>query len=222
MPSRVFTSSVATKILVGLTGLALVVYLVIHVVGNLLVFLGPEFFNTYAHTLESNPMIPVIEVGLLLIFLLHVYKTIGLVLRNRRARPVAYAEKSMAGKPSRKTLASSTMILSGLWLLAFLALHVQAFRYGPEYDWPGGGRDLYRLEMENFANPFVVGFYVLSMLVVGAHLSHGISSAFQSMGIDHPAWTPRLIVAGKVFAGLVTVAFILIALWAHFIGGVQA
>ncbi len=99
MPSRVFTSSVATKILVGLTGLALVVYLVIHVVGNLLVFLGPEFFNTYAHTLESNPLIPVIEVGLLLIFLLHVYKTIGLVLRNRRARPVAYAEKSMAGKP---------------------------------------------------------------------------------------------------------------------------
>ena len=64
----------------------------------------------------------------------------------------------------------------------------------------GGGRDLYRLEMENFSNPLMVGFYVLSMLVVGSHLWHGVSSAFQSLGIDNPTWTPRILAGGKVLA----------------------
>ena len=92
------------------------------------------------------------------------------------------------------------MIVSGLWLLVFIVIHVKAFRYGIEYEWPAGGRDLYRLEMENFANPLMVGFYVLSMIVVGSHLWHGISSSIQSLGLDHPRWTPRVLVAGKVAA----------------------
>ena len=78
------------------------------------------------------------------------------------------------------------MIVSGLWLLVFLVIHVKAFRFGVEHEWPAGGRDLYRLEMENFANPLTVAFYVLSMVVVGSHLWHGISSAFQSLGVDQP------------------------------------
>lgn len=222
MPSRVFSSSIATKLLVGLTGFALFIYLIVHVAGNLVVFLGPDVFNKYAYTLEGNPLVPVIEVGLALIFLIHVYKTIRMVVSNRQARPVAYERKKMAGAPSRKTFASSTMILSGLWLLAFIFIHVKAFRYGTEYEWPAGGRDLYRLEMENFASPLTVGFYVLSMLVVGSHLSHGISSALQSLGVDHPTWTPRVLTAGTIIAVLIAGGFILIALWAHFTGGVRA
>lgn len=222
MASRVFSSSLFTKLLVGITGLALFLYLVIHIVGNLLVFFGPTFFNKYAYTLESNPLIPVIEIGLLLIFLLHLYKTVTMVLKNRQARPVGYAKKKMAGRPSRKTFASSTMILSGLWLLLFIVIHVKGFRYGTEYEWPAGGRDLYRLEMENFTNPLMVGFYVVSMVIVGSHLSHGISSSLQSLGLDHPAWTPRIITAGKVVAVLIAAGFILIALWAHFLGGASA
>jgi len=216
--SRVFDSSVGTKILIGITGLALFVYLVIHVAGNLLVFLGPAFFNKYAFTLEANPLIPVIEVGLLLIFLVHVYKTVKMTLANQQARPVRYARKAYAGPPSRKSLASSTMVFSGLWLLLFIVIHVKAFRYGSEYEWPAGGRDLYRQEMENFRNPLVVGFYVLSMLVVGSHLWHGISSAFQSLGIDRPGWTRIVLPAGKVVAVLIAGGFIVIALWAHFAG----
>ncbi len=216
--SRVFDSSVGTKILIGITGLALFVYLVIHVAGNLLVFLGPAFFNKYAFTLEANPLIPVIEVGLLLIFLVHVYKTVKMTLANQQARPVRYARKAYAGPPSRKSLASSTMVFSGLWLLLFIVIHVKAFRYGSEYEWPAGGRDLYRQEMENFRNPLVVGFYVLSMVVVGSHLWHGISSAFQSLGIDRPGWTRIVLPAGKVVAVLIAGGFIVIALWAHFAG----
>ncbi len=110
------------------------------------------------------------------------------------------------------------MIFSGLWLLVFIIIHVKAFRYGTEYPWPEGGRDLYRLEMENFANPLMVAFYVISMLVVGSHLWHGISSAFQSLGADKPAWTRFILPAGKVIAVLIAGGFIVIALWAHFAG----
>jgi succinate dehydrogenase / fumarate reductase cytochrome b subunit len=92
--ARVFSSSVGTKILIGITGLALFLYLLIHIAGNLLVFLGPDVFNGYAHVLEANPLLPVIEIGLLLVFLLHVYKTIRMFLANQQARPVRYARKS--------------------------------------------------------------------------------------------------------------------------------
>ena len=184
--SSPFSTSVGTKILIGLTGLALFIYLVIHIVGNVIVFFGPAAFNKYAYTLEGNPLIPIIEIGLLAIFLIHVYKTIRMYLGNQQTRPAGYEMKKPAGSPSRKSFASSTMIVSGLWLLVFIIVHVKAFRFGVEHEWPDGGRDLYRLEMEALANPLVVGFYVLSMVVVGSHLWHGIASALQSLGFDHP------------------------------------
>jgi len=217
---RVFGSSVGTKLLIGITGFALFLYLLIHIAGNLLVFFGPDVFNRYAYVMEANPLLPIIEIGLLLVFLLHVYKTIRMFLANQQARPVRYAKKQSAGPPSRKTFASSTMIVSGLWLLIFISIHVKAFKegWGTEYPWPAGGRDLYRQEMETLSNPLIVAFYVLSMFVVGSHLWHGVSSAVQSLGGDHPRWTPRVLAAGKVMAVLLAGGFIVIALWAHFVG----
>jgi succinate dehydrogenase / fumarate reductase cytochrome b subunit len=218
---RAFDSSVGSKLLIGLTGLALFLYLITHIAGNVLVFLGADTFNAYAHTLASNPLIPVIEVGLVLVFLLHVFKTVKMVLRNKAARPVAYAVKKPAGGPSRKTLASSTMIFSGLWLLVFVVLHVQAFRYGVDYETASGVRDLYRVEMETFANPLTVAFYVLTMLIVGSHLWHGAASALQSLGADHPRFTPAILALGKTAAVVIAGGFIVIALWAHFVGGTR-
>ena len=206
------------KLLIGVTGFALFVYLIIHVVGNLMIFGGQAAYNRYAFTLEGNPLLPIVEIGLLLIFLIHVYKTVRMFLANQAARPVGYAKKKFAGRPRRKTVASATMIFSGLWLLVFIVIHVKAFRYGTEYEWPAGGRDLYRLEMENFASPLTMWFYVLSMLVVGSHLWHGVSSSLQSLGLDHPRWTPRVLVAGKIAAVLIAGAFIVIAIWVHFVG----
>ncbi len=216
----IFSSSVGTKLLIGLTGVLLVVYLLIHIAGNMVVFLGPAAFNTYAFTLESNPLLPLIELVLLSWFVIHIYKTVRMYLSNQTTRPVAYAKKKSAGHTTRKTFASSTMIFSGLWLFAFLLVHVRAFHdgWGMQYEWPAGGRDLYRQEMETFANPVMVGFYVISMLVVGSHLWHGASSAFQSLGADKPAWTRFILPAGKVIAVLVAGGFIVIALFAHFYG----
>jgi succinate dehydrogenase / fumarate reductase, cytochrome b subunit len=215
--SRGFDSSVGMKILIGVTGLALVLYLIVHIAGNLMVFGGPSLFNKYAYTLEGNPLIPVIEIGLLLIFLVHVYKTVTMFLSNQQARPTRYVMKKRADYTSRKSFASSTMIFTGLWLLIFIIIHVKAFRYGTEYPWAEGGRDLYRLEIENFANPLIVVFYVLSMLVVGSHLWHGASSAFQSLGLDHPHWTPRIRATGKILAVVIAGGFITIAIWAYLV-----
>ena len=212
---RVFSSSVGTKLLIGATGLLLLVYLLIHIAGNLLVFFGPDVFNRYAYVMEANPLLPLVEIGLLLVFLMHVYKTVRMFFGNRQARPVGYQRKRYAGGPSRKTIASSTMIFSGLWLLVFIVMHARAFRFAPEYPWPGGGRDLYRQEMDNLSNPLVVAFYVLSMAVVGSHLWHGVSSAFQSLGVGQSRWTPRLLVAGKVIAVLIAGTFMVIAMWAY-------
>jgi succinate dehydrogenase / fumarate reductase cytochrome b subunit len=217
---RVFDSSVGTKLLIGVTGLFLFVYLIIHIAGNTMVFFGRDVFNEYAHTLAGNPIIPVIEIVLLVAFLLHVYKTAAMFLRNRQRRPVAYAQKKYAGRPSRKTLASSTMIVSGLWLLVFLVIHVRTFRFPivADYQTPAGILDLYRIEVDALASPAMTAFYAVSMVIVGSHLWHGIASGFQSLGVDHPRWTPRLLAAGKAFAVVIAGGFIVIALWVHLAG----
>ena len=217
--SRLFGSSVGSKLLIGLTGLALFAYLIVHVAGNALVIVGPDAFNGFHETMTANPLLPVIEIGLALVFLLHIYRTITMYVRNRRARPVGYQMKKPAGSPSRKTLASSTMIVSGLWLVAFLVVHVRAFRFPPRYETPTGAMDLFRIEMENLGHPLTVAFYVLTMLIVGAHLWHGASSALQSLGFDHPRWTPRLLALGKVASVAIAGGFIVITLWVFFVGG---
>ena len=199
---RAFSSSVGSKLLIGLTGLALFVYLILHLAGNALVFAGPEIFNEYAHTLISNPLIIPIEIGLLLVFLVHVYKTVGMWMLNRAARPVPYELKRYAGHTSRKSFASSTMIASGLLVMLFVVIHVKQFKFGAWYQTVSDQpiRDLYRTEMEVFARPLWVAFYVICTLIVGLHLRHGIASAFQSIGFDHPLYTRRLTILGIVFA----------------------
>ncbi len=213
---RVFDSSVGMKLLIGLTGLALFLYLIIHVSGNTLVMFGPEAFNGFHATMTANPLLPLIEIGLLLVILLHIYQTVTMFLRNQQARPVRYEVKRPAGKPSRKSFASTTMIATGLWLLVFLILHVRAFRF------PSGGdealHDLYALEMQNLQNPLTVGFYVLSMVIVWSHLWHGASSALQSLGFDHPRWTPRLLVFGRFASVVIAGLFVVITLWVFFVG----
>ena len=219
---RVLHSSVGTKLLIGLTGFALFLYLIIHVTGNSLVFVGPDALNGFHVLMTSNPLLPAIEIALLLLFLAHIYKTVAMFLSNRRARPVPYQMKRAAGYTSRKSLASSTMIVTGLWLVAFLVLHVRAFRFPtPHYETADGHLDLYRVEMETLDNPLVVAFYVLSMLMIGSHLWHGASSALQSLGLDHPRWTPRLLVFGRVASVAIAGMFIVITLWAYFVGGRQ-
>jgi succinate dehydrogenase / fumarate reductase cytochrome b subunit len=215
---RVFSSSVGTKLLIGLTGLALFAYLILHLIGNALLFAGPETFNHYSHALISNPLIIPIEIGLLLIFLLHVYKTIVNYLSNWTARPIGYTEKKYAGHTSRKSVASSTMIFSGLAVILFVIIHVKQFKYGAWYltTTTPAVRDLARLEIEVFRQPLWVAFYAICTIVVGLHLWHGIASGFQSIGFDHPVYTRRLTTIGIVLAIIIGGGLAFIPVWVYF------
>jgi len=214
---RVFSSSVGTKLLMGLTGIALFVYMVLHLAGNALIFAGRDVFNDYSHVLISNPLILPIELGLLAIFLVHVYKALTMWSNNRAARPVGYLEKELAGHTSRKSVASSTMIASGLFILVFVVVHVKQFKFGTWYQVTDSTvRDLYRTELEVFQNPFWVAVYVAATLLVGLHLRHGFASAFQSLGLDHPLYTRRLTAAGILFALLIGVGLAVIPVWVYF------
>ena len=221
MPSRfrrLFSSTVGTKLLIGATGVALFLYMVLHLAGNALILAGPEVFNEYSHMLISNPLIVPIELGLLAIFLIHIYKAITMWMSNNAARPVAYAQKEMAGHTSRKSFASSTMIWSGLFVLLFVIIHVKQFKFGSWYQTVSDTpiRDLFRTEVEVFQNPLWVALYVIATLLVGLHLRHGIASAFQSLGLDHPLYTRRLTLIGIGFAVLIGVGLAIIPVWVHF------
>lgn len=202
----------------GLTGLALFAYMVLHLAGNALVLAGPDVFNEYSHTLISNPLILPIELGLLVIFIVHIYKAVTMWLANKAARPVAYLKKEPAGHTSRKSVASSTMILSGLFLLVFVIVHVKQFKFGSWYQTVGSEeiRDLFRTEVEVFQQPFWVAFYVVGTLLVGLHLRHGIASAFQSLGLDHPVYTRRLTAISILFAVLIGGGLAAIPVWIFF------
>jgi succinate dehydrogenase / fumarate reductase, cytochrome b subunit len=219
MPSRLFSSSIGSKLLIALTGLGLFIFLIGHLSGNLLFLLGPDPFNQYSHKLISNPLVYVAEAGLVAIFLLHVYKTVQLYVGSKSARPVGYAKKEWAGGPSRKNLASTTMIFTGIVVFAFVVLHLRKFKFGTWYETPEGIRDLYRLQLEIFSSPAYVVFYMVAMAVIGFHLWHGLPSIAQSLGADHRKYTPRILWIGRALAVLIAGGFFFLPLYTYFIGG---
>lgn len=221
MPPRssFFNSSVGSKYLIAFTGLSLVGFLIGHLAGNLLLYVSPEAFNHYADKLIKNPLLIPAELGLLALFLLHAYKAARLFLGSKEARPVAYAKTDWAGHTSRKSWASATMIVSGLFLLLFVPFHIKTFKYGAHYESPEPGvRDLWRLVAEIFANPGYVVFYLVSMAVVGFHLWHGIASAFQSLGVDRSGWATALRRVGWTLALILAVGFFSFPLYFYFLG----
>jgi len=219
-----FNSSVGSKFLIALSGLSLIGFLILHLAGNLLVFVSPEAFNGYSDKLIHNPLLIPAELGLLALFLLHVFKTVALWFGSRDARPTRYVRKKWAGHSSRKSMASTTMILSGSFLFVFVLLHLITFKYGPHYltaDHPGE-RDLYRLVVEVFSKPGYVVFYVLSMVIIGFHLWHGASSAFQSLGIDQGGLAPKIRAAGWGLAVLIAGGFLIIPVWVFLFAGARS
>jgi succinate dehydrogenase / fumarate reductase, cytochrome b subunit len=208
--SSFFSSTVGSKILIGVTGLLLFGFLVTHLAGNLSIFAGSAVFNAYTRSLEDlKVLLWIAEAGLLALFLVHIVKTVSGYRRNSRARgAVGYAEKRMAGHTSRKGVSSTSMIVTGLATLVFVVVHIRTFKFGPYFEEAGtGNRDLFRVVQEAFQNPLIVGFYVMSMGLVGLHLSHGLSSALQSLGLANQRYSPALVIAGRMLAILIAGGF---------------
>ncbi len=223
-PHKPFSSSIGSKFLIALTGLFLIIFLIGHLAGNLLFIAGPDVFNEYSHKLTSNPLVYVAELGLLAIFALHIVKTIALYAGSYAARPRGYAMKRWAktkNANSRKSVSSSTMIVTGTITLLFVLTHLATFKFGTYYETPDGIRDIYRLQQAVFSNPAYVAFYILAMGVIVFHLWHGASSAMQSFGVNSPTWTPRLQWLGRGLAVIVGVGFAMLPIYTFVLGASQ-
>jgi succinate dehydrogenase cytochrome b subunit len=184
--SRLWRSSLGKKYVMALTGFGLFTFVIGHMLGNLQIYLGPEKINAYAHTLKSMPVLlwPA-RLGLLALVILHITSGIQLAIENRRARAETYAKRKVVAS----TLANRTILWSGLIILAFIVFHLAQFTFGfvdPEYlqfrD-AAGRHDVYRMMIVGFSNPFSSIFYLISMALLMLHLSHGVSSIFQSLGL---------------------------------------
>lgn len=207
---RALTSSIGRKVQVALTGLLLCGFLVAHLAGNLLIYAGMDDFNHYAEALEGNPLLPAAEAGLAVLFLLHIATTLWLKIENKAARPVPYVQYHSAGGRSP---GSATMIFSGLVLLVFLVVHIKTFRLVPEAE----RENLYQFVLDAFSSKGYSLFYVAAMFGLGLHLSHGFQSGFQTLGLNHPKYSPWIKGAGWAFAAVVAAGFASIPLWGAFL-----
>ena len=197
--------------IVAVTGLVLIVFVVGHLLGNLQIFLGPDWVNSYAEHLRAlGPLLWAIRIFLLLAVFLHIFYTISLAIENRRARPVHYKRKDYV----KATVASRYMVMSGLIVLAFILYHLAHFTVrvtDPRFlllkaD-PLNRYDVYSMMVYGFQNIFVSAFYVLGMFLLALHLSHGTSSFFQSLGLNDERLTPRLATTGRILAWLIFVGY---------------
>lgn len=184
--SAFLSSSIGRKWIVGLTGVALVGFVTGHMLGNLQIFLGQEAINKYAAALQSlGELLWVIRFGLLAIVVAHIYFTIKLTIENRGARPVKYAVSGYQAS----SRASRTMIMSGLILLCFIIfhlLHYTAHKVDPSFadlHDAQGRHDVYRMMILGFRNIWASSFYIVGMFLLCQHLSHGIVSFPQTLGI---------------------------------------
>ena len=199
--------SIVKKALMALTGLGLVGFLITHLTGNFLLYKGADKFDGYAHWLEENPALPLAEMGLLGLFLFHIFLALKLTLENNSARPQKYEVRKTAGQSS---LASRTMIISGLAIFGFVVLHIWQFKFGRALPTDS----LWQLVISEFQKPWVVGVYVVAMLLLGLHLSHGIASALQSLGLRDDSGRPRLKGLGPAIGWGMALLFALMPIWA--------
>jgi succinate dehydrogenase / fumarate reductase cytochrome b subunit len=207
--SLVPRSSLGSKYLMAVTGLGLTAFVIVHMVGNLQLFLGREALNAYAKALKDMPAVLwLFRLGLLAFVLLHIVYGVRLWLANRAARPVPYHHKTYR----EATLASRTMLVTGLVLLAFIVFHLAHYTLGLvgtahvtdpdtaalksinylELRDPQDRHDVYAMTIYGFRNPFFSLAYVVAMGFLAFHLWHGFQSAFQSLGLSHPRWAPLL------------------------------
>jgi succinate dehydrogenase / fumarate reductase cytochrome b subunit len=198
-----FGHSIGKKLLMAGSGLLLLVFLLVHLLGNLQLFAGPETLNHYAHLLQSKPaLVWAARLGMLVLFGVHMVTSIQLTLENRAARPVAYHREDTR----KASLAARTMIWSGLVVGAFLIYHLLHFTVrvtGPVHHMTEGGPDVYANVVASFQNPLIAGFYLLAQVLLFFHLSHAFSSAIQTLGWHNRRFTPVVEKAGVGYALLI-------------------
>jgi succinate dehydrogenase / fumarate reductase cytochrome b subunit len=192
------------KHLMAVTGLLMVLFLFVHMAGNLQIFAGPDKINAYGVKLrEFGPLLWLARFGLIALFLIHVSAGLRLAALNREARPVGYHYF----RPKRSPFYARMMPASGLILLAFVVYHLLHFTFGAIQGGnygvdPQGRHDIYTMMVLGFHNPIVATSYIFAMALLCLHLMHGIPSFFQSLGFNHPRYQKAVERSGPLLAGI--------------------
>ena len=216
----ILTSPVGKKLLTGITGLALLVFVLEHMIGNLQFLAGNDAYNQYAHFLISlGPALWVVEAILLVFLLLHISLGVNIWFGRRKARTTNYQKTTSAGNPSRQTVSSRSMLVTGLIIGIFLIIHLSSFKYGSYYEVTIDGtvmRDLARLMREKFHDPIYAFGYPAVVLLLAVHLRHGIWSSFQSLGATRPSLTPLIYSLGGLLGLGIAIGFLIVPVAIYF------
>ncbi|MCX8144355.1 MAG: succinate dehydrogenase cytochrome b subunit [Bacteroidia bacterium] len=210
MAKGMFSYSIGKKLIMGLTGMFLILFLIVHCGINSLIFLndGGETFNRAAEFMSHNWLMRTLEVGLFLGFILHIIQSLILTLENKKARKIGYA---VSNANANSKWYSRSMGLLGTLILIFLILHLRHFWVVSRFtDHISSGEEtLYDEMKEVFANPIVVIIYVLAQISLAYHLMHGFQSAFQTLGLNHKKYTPIIKKIGTIYAIIIPLLFAL-------------
>lgn len=217
-----FLTTIGKKYLMGLTGLIWAGFVISHMAGNLLILVSADAYNKYGHAIVSNPLIlyPA-ETILIFAFISHVTLAIMLTIENRKASGGGRYAVSPSGS-KRVSLASRTMAVQGSLILAFIILHIITFKYGQYYETTVDGvqmRDLHRLVVEVFQQPGYVAWYVVCLVLLGFHLSHGVGSIFQSFGIKNDHYAALIKKLSIAYGLIVALGFLSQPIYVYFFAG---
>lgn len=211
--TQALSSTIGRKVIMSLTGLFLITFLIVHVSGNMLLFKkdGGEAFNLYAEFMTTSPLIKVASIILYSGLILHVVYSIILTLVNKSARPTGY---KLAHPSENSSWRSRNMGILGTIIFIFLVIHMRTFWYEMHFgDIPVenyGGievKDLYTVVKASFAQWWYSLFYILAMVGLAFHLTHGFWSAFQTLGMSHKKYTPFIKTVGLWFSIIISLLF---------------
>ena len=217
-----FSSTIGKKLVMALTGLFIILFLVVHLIGNLQLLKGDsgQAFNIYAKVMTSNPIIKVISYVNYTVILMHVAWSIILTRRNRSAR----GKQRYAVVDNSSHWTSRNMGILGAFIFVFILIHLRDFWYQMHY-WEGIPKATYDgVEYKNlydvvdyvYSQVWFVALYVVAMALLAFHLFHGFGSAFQTLGLNHVKYNPVIKFVGVAFAIVVPALFALIPLYMYF------
>jgi succinate dehydrogenase / fumarate reductase cytochrome b subunit len=226
--TNIFGSSLGKKYIMAVSGLVLFLFVVGHLVGNLQFFLGADSINRYGHFLQANvELIWPARIFLLLMIGLHIWSAINLSIENKAARPIPYADWN----PTTASYASRTMLMSGIIIFVFIVFHILHYTVQVQYinftgqsfvtfEDPQKRHDIFKMMVVGFSNIWVSGFYIIGIGLLCLHLSHGVSSMFQSLGLKNKTYGPCLdkashLIAWLIFLGYVSIPISVLAQYGH-------
>ena len=200
---RLITTSIGRKAVMAVSGLLLGGFVLVHLGENMLLFKGEAAYNGWVDMLLSNPVTPLLEIGLLFIFIAHIITGVWVRIEDFLNAPTGYEARKWQGG---RTIGSATMLYTAAAILAYLAYHMLTFRFVDH------SMGFYQMVTYAFRDPVFVAIYVAGAVALALHLSHGMQSAFQTLGLNHPKYTPFIKIGGLLVAVSMT-GFALISVY---------